>query len=314
MTSASRPVVLAIVGPTASGKTALAIDVARMVARDPRWRGAEIVGTDSMQSYQGMAVGTAAPTAAELGEVRHHMLGVWPPSVEVSVAEFQAEARRVISGLQERAVLPIVVGGSGLYVSAVLDDLKFPGTDPEVRARWERELQRQGNIALHEELRRRDPQAADDILPTNGRRIVRALEVIEITGRPFVARLPDPVDVYDTRRIGLHVPRDILDRRIAERVHRMWAGGFVDEVQRLQQVGMGRTAERALGYAQVLAQGRGELTQEAAQEETIRLTSKFARRQQRWFRRDARVQWIDYDASDAVAVCLAALEASGTRT
>lgn len=314
MTSASRPVVLAIVGPTASGKTALAIDVARMVARDPRWRGAEIVGTDSMQSYQGMAVGTAAPTAAELGEVRHHMLGVWPPSVEVSVAEFQAEARRVISGLQERAVLPIVVGGSGLYVSAVLDDLKFPGTDPEVRARWERELQRQGNIALHEELRRRDPQAADDILPTNGRRIVRALEVIEITGRPFIARLPDPVDVYDTRRIGLHVPRDILDRRIAERVHRMWAGGFVDEVQRLQQVGMGRTAERALGYAQVLAQGRGELTQEAAQEETIRLTSKFARRQQRWFRRDARVQWIDYDASDAVAVCLAALEASGTRT
>lgn len=306
--------VLAIVGPTASGKTALAIDVARMVARDPRWRGAEIVGTDSMQSYQGMAVGTAAPTAAELGEVRHHMLGVWPPSVEVSVAEFQAEARRVISGLQERAVLPIVVGGSGLYVSAVLDDLKFPGTDPEVRARWERELQRQGNIALHEELRRRDPQAADDILPTNGRRIVRALEVIEITGRPFIARLPDPVDVYDTRRIGLHVPRDILDRRIAERVHRMWAGGFVDEVQRLQQVGMGRTAERALGYAQVLAQGRGELTQEAAQEETIRLTSKFARRQQRWFRRDARVQWIDYDASDAVAVCLAALEASGTRT
>ena len=306
--------VLAIVGPTASGKTALAIDVARMVARDPRWRGAEIVGTDSMQSYQGMAVGTAAPTAAELGEVRHHMLGVWPPSVEVSVAEFQAEARRVISGLQARDVLPIVVGGSGLYVSAVLDDLRFPGTDAEVRARWERELQRQGSIALHEELRRRDPQAADDILPTNGRRIVRALEVIEITGRPFVARLPDPVDVYDTRRIGLQVPRDILDRRIAERVHRMWAGGFVDEVQRLQQVGMGRTAERALGYAQVLAQGRGELTQEAAQEETIRLTSQFARRQQRWFRRDARVQWIDYDASDAVAVCLAALEASGTRT
>ena len=306
--------VLAIVGPTASGKTALAIDVARMVARDPRWRGAEIVGTDSMQSYQGMAVGTAAPTAAELGEVRHHMLGVWPPTVEVSVAEFQAEARRVITDLHARGVLPIVVGGSGLYVSAVLDDLRFPGTDPEVRARWEQELQRQGSLALHEELRRRDPQAADAILPTNGRRIVRALEVIEITGRPFVARLPDPVDVYDTRRVGLRVPRDTLDRRIAERVHRMWSTGFVDEVQRLQRMGMSRTAERALGYAQVLAQGRGELTEEAAQEETIRLTSKFARRQQRWFRRDTRVQWIDYDASDAVAACRSALDAAGTRT
>lgn len=306
--------VLAIVGPTASGKTALAIDVARMVAHDQRWGGAEIVGTDSMQCYQGMTVGTAAPTATELGGVRHHMIGVWPATVEVSVAEFQAEARRVISGLHARGVLPIVVGGSGLYVSAVLDDLKFPGTDPDVRARWEQELQRQGSVALHEELRRRDPRAADDILPTNGRRIVRALEVIEITGRPFIARLPEPVDVYDTRRVGLCVPRDTLDHRIAERVQRMWATGFVDEVGHLQQVGMSRTAERALGYAQVLAHSRGELTEEAAQEETIRLTSKFARRQQRWFRRDARVQWIDYDASDAVASCLAALQASGTRT
>lgn len=306
--------VLAIVGPTASGKTALAIDVARKVAHDQRWRGAEIVGTDSMQCYQGMTVGTAAPTPTELGGVRHHMLGVWPATVEVSVAEFQAEARRVISDLHARGVLPIVVGGSGLYVSAVLDDLKFPGTDPDVRARWEQELQRLGSIALHEELRRRDPRAADDILPTNGRRIVRALEVIEITGRPFIARLPEPVDVYDTRRVGLSVPRDTLDHRIAERVQRMWATGFVDEVRHLQQAGMSRTAERALGYAQVLAQSRGELTEEAAQEETIRLTSKFARRQQRWFRRDARVQWIDYDASDAVASCLAALHASGTRT
>lgn len=314
MTSTPRPAVLAIVGPTASGKTGLAIALSRTLANDPRWCGVEIVGTDSMQCYEGMTIGTAAPTEAELGGVRHHMLGVWPASTEVSVAEFQTEARRVIDDITARGALPIVVGGSGLYVSAVLDDLRFPGTDPNVRARWERELQEQGSAALHDELRRRDPQAAADILPSNGRRIVRALEVIEITGGPFVARLPEPTDVYATRRIGLQVPRDVLDVRIGERVHRMWAMGLVDEVERLQVAGMSRTAERALGYAQALAQLRGEMSESVAQEETIRLTSKFARRQQRWFRRDTRVEWLDYDASDAVDACLAAMDADGTRT
>lgn len=309
MTAQPRPRLLALVGPTASGKTGLAIRVARSVANDARWRGAEIVGTDSMQCYRDMVIGTAAPTGSELGEVRHHMLGVWPATAEVSVAEFQAEARRVIEDIAARGALPIVVGGSGLYVSAVLDDLQFPGTDADIRARWERELEQRGSAALHEELRRLDPQAASDILPSNGRRVVRALEVIEITGRPFVARLPDPVDVYDTRRIGLRVPRDVLDRRIAERVHGMWAGGFLDEVRALEQTGMSRTAERALGYAQALAQMRGDVDEAMAQDETIRLTSKFARRQQRWFRRDVRVHWLDYDAPDAVAACLAAIDA-----
>ena len=300
---------LAIVGPTASGKSALAVAVARGLRA--RGTGAEVIGTDSMQVYAGMDIGTATPTIDEQGGIRHHMLDVWPPDHAVTVAEFQAHARAVIDDVLHRGAVPIVVGGSGLYVSAVLDDLRFPGTDPAVRARFEADLEAVGAQALHARLAEVDPAAAAEILPTNGRRIVRALEVIEITGEPFTARLPDPVPVYQAVRVGLEVPRDVLDERIAERVDRMWEQGFVDEVRRLAAQGLATTptASRALGYLQVLSFLNGECSEAQARQETIDATRRFARRQQRWFRRDRRIDWLPYDAPDLVVLVLARIRA-----
>ena len=296
---------LAIVGPTASGKSALAVAVARGLRA--RGTGAEVIGTDSMQVYTGMDIGTATPTIDEQGGIRHHMLDVWPPDHAVTVAEFQAHARAVIDDVTHRGAVPIVVGGSGLYVSAVLDDLRFPGSDPAVRARLEADLEAVGAEALHARLAEVDPAAAAEILPTNGRRIVRALEVIEITGEPFTARLPDPVPVYQAVRVGLEVPRDVLDERIAERVDSMWEQGFVDEVRRLAAQGLATTptASRALGYLQVLSFLNGECSEAQARQETIDATRRFARRQQRWFRRDRRIDWMPYDAPDLDVLVLA---------
>jgi tRNA dimethylallyltransferase len=293
---------LAIVGPTASGKSALAVLVARRIGA------AEIVGTDSMQVYVGMDIGTATPTLEERGGVPHHLLDVWPPGHAVTVAEFQEHARAAIDDVRGRGAVPIVVGGSGLYISAVLDDLRFPGTDAQVRARWEEELAAVGPERLHARLAAVDPAAAEAILPTNGRRIVRALEVVEITGEPFVARLPQPTEVVPAVRIGLEVPRDELDRRIADRVDRMWEDGFVDEVRRLAAAGLASTptASRALGYQQVLACLAGECSEAEARQATIDATRRFARRQQRWFRRDRRVRWIRYDSPMAVDEAVAA--------
>lgn len=293
--------VLAIVGPTASGKSALAVEVARRLAEANR--GAQVIGTDSMQAYSGLNIGTATPTVAEQCGVPHHLIDVWPVDHELTVAEFQADARAAIARVVAAGDLPIVVGGSGLYVSAVLDDLRFPGTDPAVRARWQAELDRTGAEALHAELVLRDPDAAAVILPTNGRRIVRALEVIEITGGPFVAQLPEPVDMFDTVRVGLDVPRDVLDERIAARVAAMFDAGFVDEVRTLVASGvpMSRTAERALGYQQVLALLAGECDEATARRETVDATRRFARRQQRWFRRDSRIHWLPYNGETLVA-------------
>ena len=286
--------VLAIVGPTASGKTALAVRVAQQID-------GEIVGTDSMQAYRGMDIGTATPTADERGGVPHHMIDCWAVDQEVTVAEFQQQARVCIDDILARGKTPVVTGGSGLYVSAVLDDLRFPGTDPAVRARLEREADEVGPQAMHDRLAEIDPDAAAAILPTNTRRIVRALEVNEITSGNFTASLPDPVDVYSTIRFGLDIPRAELDDRIARRVDAMFDAGFADEVAALQEEGgLGRTAAMALGYPQVLQALRGECSMEQARQSTIDLTRKFARRQQRWFRRDARITWIPYDASDAV--------------
>jgi tRNA dimethylallyltransferase len=195
-----------------------------------------------------------------------------------------------------------VVGGSGLYVRAVLDDLDFPGTDPAVRARLEAELAERGTAELYERLRAADPVATAGILPSNGRRIVRALEVMEITGRPFAAALPEPRHIHDTVQIGLDVPRPELDRRIADRVDRMWVLGLVQEVRELEQHGLrqGRTAARALGYAQALRYLDGEWTEERARTETIRATQRFARRQDSWFRRDLRIHWLRFDRPDMV--------------
>lgn len=280
--------VLAIVGPTASGKSRLACALAEHM-------NGEIVSTDSMAIYRGMDIGTAKPSPAEREAVPHHMIDVWDPAHEVSVAEFQAEARSSILEIQSRGHLPIVVGGSGLYVSAILDDLRFPGTDAQLRARLNQECEEFGVAALHQRLAELDPAAADAIDPQNARRIVRALEVIALTGGPFPARLPRDAEWISAQRIGLHIDREILDFRIAERVDRMWDAGFVEEVRRLAGQPMSRTAHKALGYAQVLRALEQHSSLEQARVETIEATRKFARRQQRWFQRDSRIQWVPYD-------------------
>jgi tRNA dimethylallyltransferase len=281
-----------IVGPTASGKSDLAVELALRL-------GGEVVNADSMQLYRGMDVGTAKLGMDERRGVPHHLLDIWDVTETASVADYQRRAREAIARIHERGRVPLLVGGSGLYVRAVIDDLDFPGTDPELRARLEAELAEVGPAALHARLAACDPVAAASILPSNGRRIVRALEVTEMTGRPFSASMPSYDDAEDdAAQVGLAVPRPELDERIAVRVERMWSAGLVDEVRRLEPYGLrsGPTASRALGYAQVLRFLSGEWTEERAREETVRATRRFARRQESWFRRDPRVRWIDYDA------------------
>ena len=284
--------VVAVVGPTASGKSDLAVVLARAL-------GGEVVNADSMQLYAGMDVGTAKLTPAEQCGVPHHLLDVWPVTEPASVAAYQVMARRVIDDLLDRGGVPVLVGGSGLYVRAALDDLRFPGTDAAVRSRLEGELAEYGAAALHARLAERDPVAAAGILSSNGRRIVRALEVGELTGW-FAPELPEHCYLRDTVQIGLAVPRAELDERITRRVDRMWERGLVEEVRRLEARGLreGRTASRALGYAQVLHLLTGEWTAEQAKAETVRATRRFARRQESWFRRDPRIRWVAYDDSD----------------
>ncbi len=296
--------VVAVVGPTASGKSDLGVALAQAL-------GGEVVNADSMQLYRGMDVGTAKLTPSERGGVPHHLLDIWDVTEPASVAEYQTLARGVLEGLRDRSVTPVVVGGSGLYVRALLDDLEFPGTDPDVRARLEAELEEVGSGEMHRRLAAVDLAAASSILPTNGRRIVRALEVVEITGKPFTATLPAVNDVYPNVQIGLDVPRPVLDARIDARVERMWAGGLVDEVRRLLDVGLreGRTASRALGYAQVIRFLDGEWSEEQAVEETQRATRRFARRQDTWFRRDDRVRWLPHDSDTLLPDALAAARA-----
>lgn len=297
----SRIPVVAIVGPTAAGKSELAVELALAV-------GGEIVNADSMQLYRGMDIGTAKLTANERKGVPHHLLDVLDVTEPATVAEFQQLARSVIDDCLDRGVPPIMVGGSALYVRAVLDRFEFPGTDPELRGRLESELAAIGPSLLHDRLRRADPVAAATILPTNGRRIVRALEVIELTGRPYTASLPAKEYAYDdVVQIGLEVPRAELEARIVARVDRMWRNGLVDEVRRLESRGLraGRTASRALGYAQVLRFLAGEWTQEHARAETIRATRRFARRQDSWFGKDDRIRWLPYHDPDLVARAIA---------
>jgi tRNA dimethylallyltransferase len=289
----STPRVIAVVGPTAAGKSDLGVFLAQRL-------GGEVVNADSMQLYRGMDIGTAKLTPEERGGVPHHLLDIWDVTVTASVAEYQKLARDRIDALLAEGRWPILVGGSGLYVRGAVDNLEFPGTDPEVRARLEAELTLRGSGALHARLAAADPEAAQAILPSNGRRIVRALEVIEITGQPFTANLPGHDSVYDTVQIGVDVARPELDERIARRVDRMWDAGLVEEVRALEARGLrqGRTAARALGYQQVLAALAGECTHEEARAETVRATKRFARRQDSWFRRDPRVHWLSGAAAD----------------
>ncbi len=307
---------IAVVGPTAVGKSDLAVEVAlRMEERTGRR--AEVINADSMQLYRGMDIGTAKLTEEERRGVPHHLFDVWEVTEAADVARYQAMARARVEECADRDVLPVLVGGSGLYVRAVLDHLEFPGTDPAVRARLEAELEEVGPGVLHARLAEADPAAAAAILPGNGRRIVRALEVIELTGRPFTANLPDHTSFYPCLQIGLTAPRPELDERIDLRVDRMWDEGLLEEVRRLDALGLrrGRTASRALGYAQALAQLDGGLSDAEARASTAQATRRFARRQESWFRRDPRVRWLPYDAPDLVdrALTLVDRALSGSR-
>jgi tRNA dimethylallyltransferase len=294
-------VTLVLVGPTAAGKSRLAVAVARQLAAAGQV--AEVVNADSMLVYRGMDIGTAKPTAVERQGVRHHLIDILDVCETATVADFQQRARAVIADCRKRRVLPVVVGGSALYVRAILDDFRFPGTDPVLRGRLEADLAAHGPHSLHQQLAGLDPVAARQILPENGRRIVRALEVVTLTGRPFATSLPARrYALPDVVQIGLDIDRPTLDARIAERVDRMWQAGMVAEVRRLAAAGLreGRTASRALGYRQVLAFLDGEISEHAAREQTITATRRFARRQDAWFRNDPRIVWLPHDASDLI--------------
>jgi tRNA dimethylallyltransferase len=298
--------VIAIVGPTAAGKSGLSLRLARQLD-------GEVVNADSMQLYRGMDIGTAKLPPDQRDGVPHHLLDIWDVTAAANVAEYQRLARRAIDAIHARGRLPIVVGGSGLYVRAVIDNLDFPGTDPELRERLEDELAEVGPAVMHARLARLDPAAAGAILPGNGRRIVRALEVLELSGRPFSARLPGYEAVYDAVQIGVELPRDRLDERIAARVAGMWRDGLVAEVAGLAEAGLreGRTASRALGYAQVLRFLDGQWPEEEAAAQTVKATRRFARRQLSWFRRDPRITWLPADEPDLAGRAVATIGSCG---
>jgi tRNA dimethylallyltransferase len=302
----ARPVV-AVVGATAAGKTDLSLDLAEALD-------GEVVNTDAMQLYRGMDIGTAKLPPAGRRGVPHHLLDVLDVTEPASVAEFQGWARAAIVDIRDRGRTPVLVGGSALYTRAVLDRFDFPGTDEAVRRRLEDELAELGPAVLHARLADADPEAAGRILVDNGRRVVRALEVIELTGRPFSASLPtmeyaDPASV----QVGVDIDRPTLDERIAQRVEEMFAAGFVKEVERLLGEGLaeGRTASRAIGYREVAAYLHGDLTLDRARELTTTATRRFARRQDAWFRKDPRITWVRFDDPERVALAIAAVTGRG---
>ncbi|WP_025274122.1 tRNA (adenosine(37)-N6)-dimethylallyltransferase MiaA [Haloglycomyces albus] len=294
--------IVVLVGPTAAGKTGLSVQLAESL-------GGEVVNADSMQLYQGMDIGTAKVTASEKRGVPHHVFDIWEVSETADVARYQAAARRAVDDIRARGKRPIVVGGSGLYVQAVTDEMNFPGTDPAIRRRLESELAHEGPGVMWRRLQEKDKAAAEAILPSNGRRIVRALEVIEITGR-FQARLPEPVAHYDAIRIGIDMDTPALDERVERRVERMWQRGLIDETRTLEAAGLrdGRTASRALGYQQVLRYLAGEWSETEAFERTVSGTRRFVRRQRSWFKRDRRLHWLDAADPDLLARAEAEIE------
>ena len=298
---------VAIVGPTGTGKSQLSLDLAHELIR--RGTAVEIVNADAMQQYRGMNIGTAKLTAAERHGIPHHLLDVLDPSEEASVAGYQRQAREAIDGILARDAVPILVGGSGLYVSSVVYDFHFPGTDTGIRERLEAELAASGPGMLHRQLQDVDPEAAAAIGPHNARRLVRALEVIELTGEPFGAGLPSETDLWrPTLTLGLTLDRAELIERLDRRVRAMWRAGLLDEVAGLIPAGLGVTASRAIGYAQAIAQLAGELTEQQAMEQTAALTRRYARRQVGWFGRYAGTRWIPADAADRVQQALSAVD------
>ena len=297
--------VIAVVGATASGKTELSLDLAAHL-------GGEVVNTDAMQVYRGMDVGTAKLPVAERRGIPHHLLDLLDIDETASVAEFQRMARATIDDLRGRGAVPVLVGGSALYTRAVLDRFEFPGTDAAVRRALEDELAAAGPAVLHQRLRDVDPDAAAGILPSNGRRIVRALEVVTITGRPFSASLPQrEYAVPGAHQVGVAIDRATLEERIARRVDAMFEAGFVAEVEALVARGLAdtRTASRAIGYPEVMAHLAGETTEAEARERTAAATRRFARRQDSWFHKDPRITWVDTADPDRLAKALAAVGA-----
>jgi tRNA dimethylallyltransferase len=290
--------VIAVVGATATGKSDLAIAVAREV-------GGEIVNADSMQLYIGLDIGTAKVPPDERAGIAHHLIDIWPLQKSAAVAQYQSLARETIDGIHERGRVAVVVGGSGLYIRGALDNLEVPGEDAEIRMRLYAELETEGPQALHARLATLDPAAATAILPSNGRRIARALEVIELTGRPFTATMPGFDSIYDTVTIGLD--RTDLDERVVRRVHLMMEQGWLDEIRALLPEGLraSPTAGKALGYQQLMRvmDENGAITGDLdeAVAETIRGTLRFVRRQRRWFRRDPRIHWLDAANPDVLA-------------
>ncbi|MBA2574425.1 MAG: tRNA (adenosine(37)-N6)-dimethylallyltransferase MiaA [Nocardioidaceae bacterium] len=300
------PLFVAVVGPTAAGKSGLAVELALAV-------GGEVVNGDSMQLYRGMHIGTAKLPPAERRGVPHHLLDILDVGQPAAVAEFQGWAREAIGDCRSRGVTPILVGGSALYLRAVLDEFEFPGTDPTLRQDIEADLAERGATALHARLQTLDPAAAASILPGNTRRVVRALEVIELTGGPFRASLPEHAYAFDNViQVGIEVPREVLDERIEQRVDQMWRAGFVDEVRGLEARGLreGRTASRALGYRQILRFLAGLCSEDEARLETVIGTRKFARRQATWFKRDPRIEWLAYDEPELLTRALDAVRSS----
>ena len=293
---------LAIVGPTGTGKSQLALDVAERL-------GGEIVNADAMQFYRGMDIGTAKLPVAQRRGIPHHQLDVLDVTETATVARYQDAAAADIEAIAARGRVPVLVGGSMLYIQSLLDDWSFPTTDPVVRAKWEQRLAEVGVGSLHAELADRDPAAAASILPTDGRRIVRALEVVELTGQPFAASAPViGTPRWDAAIIGLDCGTELLDDRLARRTETMFADGLIDEVVALLDCGLrdGVTASRALGYAQVLADLDAGGNGDAAREPTFIGTRRYVRRQRSWFRRDHRIQWLDASAPDNADAALRA--------
>ena len=278
-----------ISGATATGKSELAIEVAKEI-------GAEIISADSMQLYRGMDIGTAKLTMAERQGITHHLLDLVDVKTDVTVSWYQELARAKIDELRGVGKSVVVVGGTGLYIKAILDDLNFPETDPEVREKLNQEAEKVGGDAMHQRLAELDPAASLAIPKENVRRVIRALEVIEITGKPFTAILPreDSTKYPDAMQFGLAMDRESLDIRIDNRVAKMWEAGFVDEVEELINQGIleGKTAQAAIGYAQIIRMKHGSMSQEEAIEDTARATRQYARRQETWFSRDLRITWL----------------------
>jgi len=285
---------IVVVGATGTGKSGLSLDLAESLAA--QGQPVEIVNADAMQLYRGMDIGTAKLPHDERRGIPHHMLDVLDVRDEASVADYQTDARQAIAAIESRGAWPILVGGSGLYVSSVIYDFRFPGTDPEIRERLEADLVRVGPGLMHRRLVEVDPAAAAAIGPSNGRRLVRALEVVEMTGEPFGSGLPGDEALWRPATIlGLRAPRDELVPLLDARVEQMWQQGIVDEMAALLPRELGVTASRAIGYAQAAAQLRGEMTEREAVEQTQLFTRKYARRQVSWFRRYDAIHWLDYD-------------------